>query len=192
MKIVADIDIDLKNRDDLLELVDHIPASILQKGELRQHNVGVYLQAAPVDPITGLCSLEYKEAEERGWFKFDLLNVHLYNNIKSEEHLAELVNREPIWEMLLDEGISSQLFHVGSYSDVLQIMKPSSVEQLAMVLAMIRPGKRHLVGMPWSVVEQEIWDGTDDGYSFKKSHSISYAVAIIVQMNLIVEEATSD
>ena len=71
-------------------------------------------------------------------------------------------------------------------------MKPTSVEQLAMVLALIRPGKRHLVGKSWTLIKRSIWDETDDGYSFKKAHSVSYALAIVVQMNLMVEETLNN
>lgn len=188
MKIVADIDIDLKNRDDLLDVLNCIPASIYRKGNFYKHNVGVYLQRIPVDPITGLCSLDYKEAENRGFFKFDLLNVHLYEGVKDEEHLNKLVNTEPMWEMLLEKEIVSELFHINDHFDVLEKMKPTSIEQLAMVLALIRPGKRHMIGKSWNLIERSIWDETDDGYSFKKAHSISYAVAIVVQMNLMVEQ----
>jgi hypothetical protein len=65
---------------------------------------------------------------------------------------------------------------------------PTSIEQLAMILAMIRPGKRYLVGNTWEVIEKEVWEKTDE-YFFKKSHAVGYAVAIIVQLNLICEQA---
>ena len=60
------------------------------------------------------------------------------------------------------------------------------LQQLAIILAMIRPGKRYLVGNDWSVIEKEVWQKTDD-YFFKRSHAIGYATLIIVQLNLIVE-----
>jgi hypothetical protein len=57
-----------------------------------------------------------------------------------------------------------------------------------MILAMIRPGKRHLVGKTWSEVEADVWiKPNDNTYFFKKSHSYGYALAILVQLNLIVE-----
>jgi DNA polymerase III alpha subunit len=63
---------------------------------------------------------------------------------------------------------------------------PKNVEQLAMILAMIRPGKRYLVGNTWDVIEKEVWEQTDD-YFFKKSHAVGYAMVILVQLNLIVD-----
>ena len=68
-------------------------------------------------------------------------------------------------------------------------MKPTSVEQLAAVLAVIRPAKRHLIGKDWNTVMNEVWIKPDsDEYFFKKSHAHAYAVAIVVQMNLICEQ----
>jgi hypothetical protein len=63
------------------------------------------------------------------------------------------------------------------------------VEQLSAVLAMIRPAKRYLIGKDWTTVMREIWTKpTGDDYYFKKSHATAYAMAIVVQMNLICEQ----
>ena len=51
---------------------------------------------------------------------------------------------------------------------------------------MIRPGKRYLVGKDWKDIEKEVWIKTDD-YFFKQSHAMGYALAIIVQLNSILE-----
>jgi hypothetical protein len=57
-----------------------------------------------------------------------------------------------------------------------------------MILAIIRPGKRHLVGKSWKEIEADVWvKPEDDTYFFKKSHSYGYALAILVQLNNICE-----
>jgi DNA polymerase III alpha subunit len=67
-------------------------------------------------------------------------------------------------------------------------MKPTSIEELAAVLAMIRPAKRYLIGKDWTTVMTEIWTKPEDGeYYFKKSHAIAYATVVVVQMNQICE-----
>ena len=67
-------------------------------------------------------------------------------------------------------------------------MKPGNIEQLAAVLAMIRPAKRYLIGKDWKTVMQEIWTKPTNGdYYFKKSHAFSYAALVIVHMNLVCE-----
>jgi hypothetical protein len=54
-----------------------------------------------------------------------------------------------------------------------------------MVLALLRPGKKHLIGLPWKEVAETVWDKGSDGYSFKKSHAIAYAQLVVVHMNLL-------
>jgi hypothetical protein len=62
-------------------------------------------------------------------------------------------------------------------------MKPTTIEQLAAVLAMIRPAKRYLIGKDWNTVLNEVWKKPESNeYFFKKSHATAYAVAIVVQI----------
>lgn len=193
MKKVTDIDIDFADRSIALALIPHTPASLLKDGELKRHNVGVYLHEVPVDPITELCSIEYKRAEELGFFKMDFLNVGVYTGIKDPDHLERLMETEPVWELLEDENLVDGLFHLSGHYDVVSKMKPRSIMQLAMVLAMIRPAKVHLIGKSWAEVEADIWLEDEEGrYQFKKSHAVSYAHVIAVQLNLIIEEVLTD
>ena len=74
--VKTDIDIDVKDRDVLLEKLKHIPASIINKGEVKKHNTGVYFTDIPVHPFTNTANIDYKEAEDRGYFKLDILNVN--------------------------------------------------------------------------------------------------------------------
>ena len=186
----TDIDIDLADRDLLLRLIDHVPA--MQKdsrGRVTKHNTGVYFHDVPTDPFTGLCTLDYKTAEEVGYFKIDVLNVNIYRDVRDPEHLDQLAAHEPDWTLLQHKEIIQQLFHIHAHADLVIRMQPQTLEQLAMVLALIRPGKRHLVGRPWAEIESQIWDKGDEGYSFKRSHALGYALAIVVQMNLLTEQA---
>jgi hypothetical protein len=62
-----------------------------------------------------------------------------------------------------------------------------SIPRLAMFLAVIRPGKKHLIGKTWSEVAKTVWDKGTDGYVFKKAHAIAYANLVVVHMNLLRE-----
>lgn len=189
-KKIPDVDIDFQDRDLALNELLHIPASRLDKQNLVRHVVGVYFQDIPQDPLTGLASIPYDEAERRGYFKVDFLNLGVYKGIRDEQHLDQLVQQEPMWEMLEDELIVDQLFHLNGHYDIVSAYKPRNIYQLAMVLALIRPGKRHLQGLQWSIVESDIWSSTDDEeYTFKKAHAVSYAHVVVVQMNLLLEQA---
>jgi DNA polymerase III alpha subunit len=186
---MPDIDIDFVDRSKALELFDHIVASRKEKDQLVKHNTGVYLHEIPVDAVSGLCKIPYDQAEELGNFKIDFLNVGIYKGIRSEDHLIDLMNKEPLWNLLEDDAFSDLLFHVNGHGDVLRKTKPQNVEQLAAVLAMIRPAKRHLIEKSWNEILEEVWTTpVDDQYYFKKSHAVAYATAIIVQMNLICEQ----
>lgn len=188
-----DVDIDFADREQVLRLLEHVPAlQIMPNGTKQKHKTGVYFHPVPVNPYTGWCDIDYQTAEEIGFFKVDLLNVSLYQRVESKEHLTKLAEQEPIWELLEQEDFSNLLFHVSSHGSILRTMKPRCVEQLAAVLAMIRPAKRHLVGRDWDTVMKEVWIKPEsEEYYFKRSHGHAYAVAIVAQMNLICEELRS-
>lgn len=183
----ADIDIDFADRNQVLELIDTVPARQLQQGEVRRHNSGVYVTDIPWDPINQCAAIDYHEAEARGYFKLDLLNMSVYQGIKDVEHYEELLALEPPWHRLNEPEFVEKIVHIGNHFDTLHKMPEpvDSIPRMAMFLAIIRPGKRHLVGRSWRDVGETIWDTAADGYSFKKSHAVSYAVLVTLHMNLI-------
>jgi|TARA_B100000959_G_C14959115_1_gene615017 hypothetical protein len=185
---MTDIDIDFKDRTDILNKLHHIPASIIKDNNVARHNTGIYFHEIPVDPFTGNATLDYKKAEELGYFKIDCLNVNMYKDVESEEHLLRLIDTEPDWELFQHSEIVEQLFHIHDHFNIVSQMKPQSVEQLAMVLAIIRPAKRSLLGESWQSIQKQVWlKPIDNSYYFKKSHAMSYALAIVVQLNLLVD-----
>jgi DNA polymerase III alpha subunit len=185
---MPDIDIDFNDRDKALVLFKHIKASRLDDGKLVKHNTGVYLHEVPVDAVSGLSAIDYTQAEEKGYFKIDFLNVGLYKGVRDESHLIQLMNTEPLWDLLEQDEFNNLLFHVNGHGSILREMQPRNVEQLAAVLAMIRPAKRHLIGKSWDEVMSDVWaKPTNNEYYFKKSHATAYAVAVVVQMNIICE-----
>jgi hypothetical protein len=136
----TDIDIDTKDRNELLKLIKHIPAG----------------------------------------------------NVKDEKHLVELITKEPDWTLLEERKIVDNLFHIHNHFDIVNKLKPKSVMELAEVLAIIRPAKRHLLESSKENITNEVWKKPSDGtYYFKKSHAIGYALAIVLQLNLLVEQANS-
>lgn len=186
---MPDIDIDFVDREQSLTLFKHVKASRVDNNQLVKHNTGVYLHEVPMDALTGLSAVPYHEADELGYFKIDFLNVGIYKGVKNEEHLLELMNREPLWDLLEQDDFTNLLFHINGHGDIVRQTKPRTVEQLAAVLAIIRPAKRHLIGKDWNEIMQEVWlKPNNDEYYFKKSHATAYAVAIVVQINLICEQ----
>jgi hypothetical protein len=185
---MPDIDIDFLDREQALRLFKHVGASRVDNGKLVKHNTGVYMHEVPVDAITGLCAVPYDKADDEGYFKIDFLNVGIYKGVRDETHLVQLMETEPLWDLLEQDDFSNLLFHVNGHGSILREMKPRNVEQLAAILAMIRPAKRYLIGKDWTTVMTEVWKKPEnDEYFFKKSHATAYAVAIVVQMNLVCE-----
>lgn len=183
---MPDVDIDFFDRENALKLFKHTAASIIKNDQSEKHKTGVYFHSIPADPITKEASIDYKEAEERGYFKIDCLNVNIYKDVKSEQELVTLMIQEPDWEMLKDKVIVDKLFHLNGHFDIVSKLEPKTIEQLAAVLAIIRPAKRHLLYKFWKEILEDVWKKPTDGsYFFKKSHAVAYAHAIVVQMNLI-------
>jgi DNA polymerase III alpha subunit len=186
---MPDIDIDFADRTHALQHFKHVAANINDNSTFKKHNTGVYCTSIPYNPLTGISTIDYKQAEERGYFKIDFLNVNVYDKVTDRKHLLELMNKEPIWDLLQQDEFVDLLFHLNGHGAILRSCCPTSVEQLAAVLAMIRPAKRYLIGKDWTTIMTEVWTKPEnDEYYFKKAHAIAYAHVIIVQMNLICEE----
>jgi hypothetical protein len=189
VKLNFDVDIDVGNRELILEKIKHVPASMRNITPIRKHASGIYPCNIPYDPINAMAAISYETAEERGYFKLDILNVHVYEKVKSEEHLISLMC-EPDWSMLNERKTVEQLIHLnGQFDNIRKMPEPiDSIPRLAMFLAVIRPAKRHLIGKTWQEVNKTVWDKGSDGYSFKKSHAVGYGNLVAVHMNLIKED----
>jgi hypothetical protein len=187
VKFNTDVDIDFANRDDILKLIKHTSAMQNNEQGMRKHNSGVYVTDIPYNPLTDTSSIDYQSAEERGYFKIDFLNVNVYKLIKDQAHYDELMARETPWNRLQEREFFEQVIHIGNHYDLNSNLELDSIPRMAMFLALIRPGKRHLVGKNWSDISKDIWTKTDEQYFFKKSHAVSYAVLVTLHMKLLDE-----
>lgn len=187
--VTTDIDIDFADRMAALTGLPYVSASMINaRGQRQRHASGVYFQNVPIDPLTGLCAFDYDQAAELGYFKIDFLNNSLYEHVRDEDHLLTLLHAEPDWSLLDHDHIVDMLAHLHGNFGVVSLIKPKSIEDLAVVLALMRPGKRHLMGRPRSEIDRDIWTPGTDGFVFKRAHAIAYAASIVVQLNLICEQ----
>ena len=192
MSKATDIDIDFANRDEVLNKLRHVVARIDRENGYEKHKTGVYFQPIPRNPLDNIATLGHKDADTLGYFKLDFLNNSVYQHVSDEAHLIELMNKEPMWELLEIPEIVEKLAHINNYTDLVGRMKPKNIHHLAMLLAVIRPAKAHLKNKSWEEIEKTVWDKPTDGqYYFKKSHSYAFAMSIIVQLNSLVEEANN-
>jgi hypothetical protein len=188
MKFNSDVDIDFGNRDNILSHIKYTSAAMRNVHPIRKHATGIYVTDVPYDSENDMCNLDYTQAEKRGYLKLDFLNVHVYEQVRDEQHLLELM-KDPDWSMLNDKNTVEQLIHLSNHYNSLQRMPEpvDSIPRLAMFLAVIRPAKKHLIGLPWVDVAKSVWEKESDDYHFKKSHSVAYANLVVVHMNLLRE-----
>lgn len=190
MKKLPDIDIDFANRDQALNILKHKVASIDRNGIRTKHNTGIYVQNIPVD-YTNMSTIDYEKAEELGYFKLDFLNNSAYQGIDSLDLRDYLSRKEPDWDLLEHEEIVKTLPHIANHFDIVKKLKPKSILALAAVLAIIRPAKRYLKDADWDKIFDEVWiPPTDGSYYFKKSHSISYSMLIVMRLNYLEYQAS--
>jgi len=193
----GDIDIDLADRTRALAELPHVSASIIKDGKITKHNTGVYFHAVPIDPVTGQCSWDYEDADRKGMFKIDMLNVSVYDMVRNEQHLLDLMERPIDWTVFEDPMFVSKLFHLGHYGKLTAKLKPRSIEHIAMILALIRPGKKHLqsrcLEYGFDSIRDSIWThDSGEAYSFKKAHAVSYAMLVYVHAQILVESSAQD
>lgn len=166
-----------------------IPASMVREGDLAKHPCGHYLQNIPVDDVTGWAAIPYEEAEVMGYFKIDFLHLSTLDYFESKTEIRALLKRKPNWDLLLDEDSVQKLFQISKHHAIISQVKPQSVQELADIVALIRPNKRHLLQEykknKAKIRPQLYRQGSDDKSSFKRSHSVAYAMTIVLQLHLI-------
>lgn len=181
-----DIDIDVPSTFKAHECFPNsVYASMVKDGRLIKHPVGTYFQTIPTDPITGLSSIPYEDAETLGFMKIDFLHLTLLDSQPDKQTVRELANKEPKWEILQDEAVVTKLFQIGNHFELVASVRPTSVLELADCIALIRPNKRRLLGRYLRDREgtREALYTKEHASDYRKSHAVAYALNIVIQMN---------
>lgn len=184
-----DIDIDLRPDFPTAKVFPLWPlASQVVNGVLKKHPCGIHPQTVPVDPITNLAAIPYKDAATLGYFKIDLLHNSVYNYFSSKAEVDALLEVDPPWSLLKSASVVKQLFQLSKHFDLVKQNQPKSVEDLADTIALIRPGKRQFAEKYLTHKEEVrrlLYDTSNEEYSFKKGHAIAYSLVIVLQLHLI-------
>lgn len=182
-----DCDIDVNSKVDKTKYGTRAMVYNSDTEKVLAHPSGYYLERVPVDDLTGICSFDYEYGEEYGYMKVDLLTNSSYDTFLSKEEVLTALDQTPDWSLLEDEEFVSTLPHIGKHYDLIKQIKPKSIDDLSDALALIRPGKKHLLGAYLNdkerVRHQLYRRSANDQNFFKKSHSYSYAAMIICVMN---------
>ena len=185
-----DIDVDIVSHFKPQEIFPTaVRASLYKDKKLSPHPCGLYFQAVPTDPLTGLSAIPYQKAEELGCFKIDFLHVHVYDHFTSREEIKELLKHEPDWDLLRIPSVVAQLFQISKQFELCEQVKPRSILELADTIALIRPQKRYLLQYyleDRNKTREFLYKKEPgEGYAFKKAHACAYSLVICLQLHLI-------
>lgn len=151
------------------------------------HPSGVHITDIPVDGMTGNAAIDHELSDELGFLKVDLLTNASYDVFATKDEVVRMSQMEPDWDWFLDENIVKTLPHIANHFDVVEKVTPRSIDDLADILALIRPGKRHLLDnyvKNKEAVRRELYRRSSNKKAyFKKSHSYSYALMIVTVLN---------
>lgn len=190
-----DIDVDISPN---VERTDYgVRASLYneEQKKLVPHPSGVFLNGkeytgieVPVDQVTGLSALDAKEGEELGHFKVDLLNNSSYGKFDSKEQVKESLNdlSDFDWGVFLKKDVVESLPHIANHFTTVRQVAPKSIQELADVLALIRPGKIELLDdylEDPERIRKQLYKRPLKGMYFKKSHAVAYAAMIVSIVN---------
>jgi DNA polymerase III alpha subunit len=187
------VDIDIDVRPDFRPgrlFPQWLTATVVKDGKITKHPAGVYPQKMAIDPVTKQAAIPYEEAEDLGFLKVDFLHLNVYQHFTSRKEIDELLTIEPDWTLLRMPSVWPKLFQLAKHGELLADIQPKDVETLADCMALIRPGKKSFIGLykkDKSSGRRILFAISDDGYSFKKSHALAYALVVWLQLHLIAQ-----
>ena len=186
MTDLPDIDVEVMHREEVVKLFPTaVPASQIANNRLVRHISGLYFQDIPRNPLNGCAAFPKHEAEDFGFYSVDLLSCpNPYDGIETMDELRMLLEAPIDWDWFLDTKFVSTLFHFNgtvnddlTMAEVVSWYQPHSIADLAVLIAVKLPAKKHLIGEDFEVVKDNIWiKEKDRGRQFKKSHSVAYAL----------------
>lgn len=196
MSFAADIDIDVapaidRNRYGIRAIMyDEAKESIVA------HPSGIYVDCHmnADEEMPTQATISYEEAETVGFTKLDLLTNSSYDLFDSKAEVLRLLAKEPEWTMLEEQEVCDALPQISGHIDLIRALKPKSIEDLADLLALIRPGKIHLLSRYTHdkvAARKELYTKVSAIY-FKKSHAVAYAHMIVCVMNKMLELISED
>jgi len=205
---LSDLDLDIpSNQSDNIRNGLIRGCVINSRGEIQPHPAGVYFYRS-IPTFDGLSILDYKMMEEKSYQKIDILNNTILDDItisELTEYISRIDNNTINWSALWEFDDPYQL---GKYPGILRDFEVTSVMDVAIVLAIIRPGAiqnyekmkayihtdfifnkksdelkeilKETYGIP--VFDEQFKKmGVDDGkYRYKKPHSIGYAYVLLI------------
>ena len=205
---LSDLDLDIPSTQSDQIKNGLIRGSILNdRGDTQPHPAGVYFYKS-IPSFDGLSIIDYKSMEEKEYQKIDILNNTYLDGINSDElnQFVSIIESGGIdWKSLWEY---EEPYQLSKYPGILREFKVSSVMDIAIVIALIRPGSvqnydkmkkfihtdallknkseeiqeilKETYGIP--VFDEQFKKlGKDDGkYRYKKPHSVGYSYVLLI------------
>lgn len=205
---LSDLDLDIPSKESTTIKDGMVRATIINdRGDAQPHPAGVYFYK-DIPSYQGLSLLDFKQMEQHNYQKIDILNNTYLDNLTEVElnMFVTLIEEEDIdWSLL---WAFKKPYQLSKYPGILREFKVSSVLDVAILIALIRPGalpnydkmlkfihtdtllKRRtddikiILGETYGIAvfdEQFKKLGINDGkYRYKKPHSIGYAYVLLI------------
>lgn len=205
---LSDLDVDIPSLESDAIKGDLVRSCVKNdRGELQLHPAGVYFYKS-VPSFEMMAVIDYKHMEKKNYQKIDILNNTFLDDISKEEYdsyINKIEDGDIKWEQLWEYESPYQL---SKYPGILREFKVASIMDVAIVLAIIRPGSvqnyekmKHyihtdkLLNKKTDEVKEilketygiAVFDeqfkkmGKNDGkYRYKKSHSLGYTYVLLV------------
>lgn len=186
----ADIDIDTTSSFDPKSIFNCTYASRIFNNELCKHPVGVHFQNIPVDDVTKLSAIPFDHIADYGFYKIDMLHLSVLDIFDNKQQIKALLKKEPNWSLMLYKENVQKLFQLSKHYDLVKLLKPKSIMDIADCIALIRPGKMDLLAKYMSDKESArklLYTKTSTS-DYKKSHAVAYAHIVVLQLHLIHAE----
>lgn len=178
-----------------------------ESGDYQPHPAGVYFYKN-VPQFDNFSILDYKEMEKKNYQKIDILNNTYLDNISATDlknYLDKIENENIDWKSLWSY---TETYQLSKYPGILREFKVSSVMDIAIVLALIRPGSiknydkmktyihtstifdkkndieknilKETYGIPVFDEQFKALGLIDEKYRYKKPHSLGYAYVLLI------------
>lgn len=204
----SDLDLDIPSMESDRIKKTLVRGSVLtDRGDYQPHPAGVYFYKA-IPSFNGISLYDYKTMETNNYQKIDILNNTFLDGIgprEFDDYIKKIDSEDIDWEEL---WYYNNPYQLSKYPGILKDFQVSSVLDLAIVLAIIRPGSlvnydkmktyihtdtllkkksgieyeslKETYGIP--VFDEQFKEiGKDNsGFRYKKPHSIGYAYVLLI------------
>lgn len=186
-----------------------VRASKLEHGRMVYHASGLYFQHMPLSPnatkTRPMAAYPHAIAKSKGFMKIDLLsNRHLFwfgSGLRRRDAYLDLLSHPEfpwdrfVLESLYGKGMNPKIAQLAKWFRFARMYPPKSVDDISVLVALVRPGKKHLQGKSLDDVRAGIWQDDNGGSPdmvFKRPHAVATAMTVCLHMLCLLRNEIGD